>query len=70
MLPWRHAFHWGVIPWYLAYLALLLFYLRRPADQHPLESPAYAEQPQVLRLLSAGKSIDDHLAEPGVTRQA
>jgi hypothetical protein len=55
---WRQAFRWGVIPWYLVYLLLLPFYLGRPADQHPLEAPAYAKQREVLRLLSVGESID------------
>ena len=67
---WRQAFRWGVLPWYLLYLALVPFYFRRPADQHPLEAPAYAEQREVLRLLDAGESIDKHLSELGVTLRA
>jgi hypothetical protein len=67
---WRQAFRWGVIPWYLVYLALVPFYLRRPADQHPLEAPAYAEQREVLRLLNAGEGIHEHLNELGVTLRA
>ncbi|MBM3943194.1 MAG: hypothetical protein FJ316_09785 [SAR202 cluster bacterium] len=63
---WRHALRWGVIPWYLAYLALRLFYLSQPADQHPLEAPAYAKQREVQALLDAGRSIDDQLAELGM----
>src|ERR687892_262172 len=67
---WRQAFRWGVLPWYLLYLALVPFYFRRPADQPPLEAPAYAEQREVLRLLDAGESIDKHLSELGVTLRA
>lgn len=67
---WRQAFRWGVIPWYLLYLALVPLYFRRPADQHPLEAPAYAEQREVLRLLGTGESINEHLTELGVTLRA
>lgn len=67
---WRQAKKWGVIPWYLAYLALQLCYFRRPADQHPLEAPAYAEQREVLRLLADGESIDEHLSQLGITLNA
>jgi hypothetical protein len=63
---WRHALGWGVLPWYLAYLVLKLIYLRRPADQHPLEAPAYAKQRQIAELLARGASIDQHLAELGM----
>jgi hypothetical protein len=66
LFHWRQAFRWGVIPWYLVYLLLAPFYLGRPADQHPLEAPAYAKQREVLRLLSVGESIDQHLAELGI----
>jgi hypothetical protein len=63
---WRQAFRWGVLPWYIAYLLLQIHYFRLPADQHPLEAPAYAEQREVLRLLNAGESVDGHLSELGV----
>jgi hypothetical protein len=63
---WRQALRWGVIPWYLLYLLLLPFYFRRPPDQHPLEAPAYAKQREVLRLLSVGESIDQHLVDLGI----
>ena len=63
---WRQAAHCGVIPWYLAYLLLLPFYLRH-ADRHPLEAQAYAEQSEVLRLIAAGGNIDDHLTTLGIT---
>ena len=67
---WRQAFRWWVIPWYLAYLALVPFYLRRPAEQHPLEAPAYAEQREVQRRLGAGESVEAHLVRLGVTPRA
>lgn len=63
---WRQALRWGVVPWYLAYLLLALFYFRKPSDQHPLEAPAYAKQREILALLNAGQSIDEHLAELGI----
>jgi hypothetical protein len=63
---WRHALRWGVLPWYLAYLVLKLWYLGQPAERHPLEAPAYAKQRQVQELLKAGASIDQHLAELGM----
>lgn len=63
---WRQALRWGVVPWYLTYLALLPFYFRRPPDQHPLEAPAYAAQREVLRLLRDGESIAVHLDRLGV----
>ncbi|MDA0733860.1 MAG: hypothetical protein O2909_10375 [Chloroflexi bacterium] len=67
---WRQAARWGVIPWYLTYLALQLFYFRRAADQHPLEAPAYAEQREVLRLLANEESIGEHLATLRVSTKA
>ena len=39
---WKQALRWGVIPWYVAYLVLAVFY--RKAERHPLERPAYAVQ--------------------------
>ena len=63
---WREAFHWGVLPWYLIYLLLLPFYLRKPSDQHPLESQAYAKQREVRALLDRGESVDDQLRELGI----
>ena len=67
---WRQAAHCGVIPWYLAYLLLLPFYLRQSADQHPLEAQAYAVQREILRLKAAGESIDDHLTALRITNGA
>ena len=64
---WRQALRWGVIPWYLVYLALKLLYLGKPPDQHPLEAPAYAEQRGIRVLLDAGGNIDSHLARLGMT---
>ena len=63
---WRQARRWGVIPWYIAYLALLPFYLGKPADRHPLEAPAYALQRRVLARLQAGGNIDEQLRELGM----
>ena len=63
---WREAFRWGVLPWYLFYLLLLPFYIRKPSDQHPLEVPAYAKQREVRALLDRGESVDDQLKELGI----
>ncbi len=63
---WRHALRWGVLPWYLAYGVLKLFYLGQPPERHPLEAPAYAKQRQIIQLLAAGASIEQHLAELGM----
>ena len=41
---WEDALRWGVLPWYLAYLLIGLFYIGKPADQHPLERGAYAAE--------------------------
>ena len=41
---WYQARKWGVLPWYLAYLLLLLVYIGRPSREHPLEKPAYEKQ--------------------------
>lgn len=43
---WRQALRWGVIPWYIAYVVIKLFFLGRPAEEHPLEAPAYAAERQ------------------------
>ncbi len=67
---WRQASRWLVVPWYLTYLLLQLYYFRKPADQHPLEAPAYAEQREVLRLLGAGESIDERITALRVTPRA
>ena len=37
---WRQAARWCVVPWYLAYLVLLPFYLKKPKS-HPMEIGAY-----------------------------
>ena len=63
---WRQALRWYVLPWYLVYLALLPFYVRKPSDQHPLEAPAYAKQREVRALLDSGESVDDQLKELGI----
>ena len=41
---WHQALKFGVLPWYLAYFFLQIFYFRRPANEHPLEKEAYAVQ--------------------------
>lgn len=41
---WHQALRWGIIPWYLAYFALALINVGRPANQHPLEAAAYKIQ--------------------------
>ena len=38
---WRQVQEWGVIPWYLVYLLLGVFYAGKPAREHPLERAAY-----------------------------
>jgi hypothetical protein len=63
---WRQALRWGVVPWYLVYLVLKPFYLRKPPDQHPLEAPAYAQQRKIRALLDAGENIDVYLTELGM----
>jgi hypothetical protein len=61
---WREALRWGVLPWYLAYLA---FYFRKPSDRHPMEAPAYAKQREIEALLDSGESVDSQLTELGIT---
>jgi len=34
----------GIIPWYLLYLVLLLVYIGKPTNRHPLEKKAYEIQ--------------------------
>ncbi len=63
---WRQALRWGVLPWYLSYLALVPFYLRKPSQQHPLERPAYELQWQIQTNLQAGTSIEAELATVGL----
>lgn len=38
---WRDQMHWLVLPWLALYLVLGLVYMRRPANEHPLERGAY-----------------------------
>ena len=63
---WRQALRWGVVPWYLWYLILKVFYRGKPADWHPLEAPAYAKERQIRIMLKDGESINEHLAELGI----
>ena len=37
---WHQALRWGVIPWYVAYVALALLY-RTGGRRHPMERRAY-----------------------------
>ena len=67
---WRQAFRWGVVPWYLTYLVLQLYYFWGPSERHPLEAPAYAKQREVQALLDDEQSIDEHLTELRVTLRA
>ena len=43
---WRDALRWGVLPWYVAYIALALVH-RTGGRRHPLEAPAYAAADRV-----------------------
>lgn len=63
---WRQALRWGVLPWYVTYLALKPFYLGDRTPQHPLEAPAYEQQRQILAALAAGESVEQHLADLGM----
>lgn len=45
---WRRQMAWLVVPWFVAYLLLLPFYMRR-IKQHPLEREGYRIQAAVLR---------------------
>ncbi len=63
---WHHALRWGLLPWYLWYVALVPFYFRKPSNEHPLERPAYELQWQIQAKLQAGTSIDAELATVGL----
>lgn len=63
---WRQAQRWGVLPWYLWYVALVPFYFRRPSHEHPLERPAYELQWRIQKKIDAGTSIDAELASVGL----
>lgn len=41
---WNQASHWGVLPWYIAYLALAVLNIGKTADKHPMEVSAYKVQ--------------------------
>ena len=47
MYHWRQALRWGVVPWYVAYLVLAPFFLRKPW-RHPMEVRAYEVQREVM----------------------
>ena len=63
---WRQALRWGVLPWYLWYLALVPFYLRKPSHEHPLERPAYELQWQIQEKRKSGSSIEAELSSVGL----
>lgn len=63
---WCQALRWGVLPWYLWYLALVPFYLGKRSHEHPLERPAYELQWQVQEKLKSGASIEAELASVGL----
>lgn len=50
---WYQAYHYGVLPWYIAYLILGLRYVGKPADQHPLERGAYATERRCREALAS-----------------
>ena len=64
---WRQALRWGVLPWYLVYLLLLPFYIKKTSDQHPLEAPAYAKQREIRDLLDREESVAEQLKDLGLT---
>ena len=53
MYHWRQALRWGVVPWYLAYILLMPFYIGRPR-RHPMEVPAYEVQRKVRERMRGG----------------
>jgi hypothetical protein len=63
---WHQALRWGVLPWYLWYLALVPFYFRKPSHEHPLERPAYELQWRIQEKLRSGTSIVAELASVGL----
>ncbi len=63
---WNQALRWGVLPWYLWYLALVPFYFRKPSSKHPLERPAYELQWQIQEKQKSGISIEAELGSVGL----
>ena len=45
---WYQATHWFVLPWYIAYIALLLVY-RASDRRHPMERRAYEIEYEIDR---------------------
>lgn len=41
---WHQILSWGILPWYIIYLSMGLFYMGKPANIHPLERKAYSIQ--------------------------
>ena len=44
MYHWKQQRSWGVIPWFIAYLIMGVFYIGKPADHHPMEREGYRIQ--------------------------
>lgn len=45
---WKDQKRWLYLPWYVAYLVLLLTVIGKPISQHPLEAPAYRAEREVV----------------------
>jgi len=58
---WYHAVKFGVVPWYLTYVFLMLLYIGKPSSSHPFERPAYEEQQDVEQLIKSHKKTSDYL---------
>lgn len=58
---WYHAKKFGVVPWYLTYIFLMVIYLGKPSSSHPFEKSAYAEQHDVEQLIKSHKKSSDYL---------
>jgi len=60
-IHWYQALKWGVIPWYITYLVLKVFYRGRPIFDHPLEKIAYKEGRIVSDKLLRNEDASDYL---------
>ena len=58
---WYQAKKFGVFPWYLTYVFLMVVYLGRSKVSHPFEKMAYAEQAEVEHLIKSHKKTSDYL---------
>ena len=66
---WKQALRWGVIPWYVVYLVLLPFYIRKPPTAHPMERQAYDLQRRVAIALASVSACDCGKIECDCTKQ-